>query len=158
MKVPNLKHIIYYQKLKLHNNNCVTCARMEDGKKVFKWLYKNVDFNCISFINGVTVSKWVFCSCPWNVSYNNEAFKSSRTNREYEITRHYTCESSHLVYLLKCDLCQKDYVGQTTFWTQWRYQEEGWWTSETFSWKPWSRFQLERWKNFEEINVDQIPP
>ena len=60
---------------KLHNKNCVTCTRMEDGKK---------------------------------------AFTSSRTNREYKITRHYTCESSHLVYLVKCDLCKMDYVGQTT--------------------------------------------
>ena len=41
-------------------------------------------------------------------------FKSSKTKRNYKITRHYTCESSHLVYLAHCSLCQMDYIGQTT--------------------------------------------
>ena len=41
-------------------------------------------------------------------------FKSSRTGREYRIFFHYTCGSTHLVILVKWDLCDMDYVGQTT--------------------------------------------
>ena len=41
-------------------------------------------------------------------------FQSSRTKRKYKITRHYTCESTHLVYLARCRLCNVDYIGQTT--------------------------------------------
>ena len=41
-------------------------------------------------------------------------FTSSRTGRAYKITRHYTCESSHVIYLARCCLCNVDYVGQTT--------------------------------------------
>ena len=41
-------------------------------------------------------------------------FTSSRTGRTYKITRHYTCESSHVIYLARCCLCNVDYVGQTT--------------------------------------------
>ena len=55
----------------------------------------------------------IVCTCT-RMEDGKKAFKSSRTNREYKITRHYTCESSHLVYLVKCDLCKMDYVGQTT--------------------------------------------
>ena len=60
---------------KLHNENCVTCKRMEDGKT---------------------------------------SFRSSKTGREYNITRHYTCESSCIIYIAHCSLCQQDYVGQST--------------------------------------------
>jgi hypothetical protein len=60
---------------KLHNKNCVTCRRMEDGK----------------------------------VKY-----KSAKTGREYKISRHYTCENTHIVYLAKCLLCSVDYIGQST--------------------------------------------
>ena len=41
-------------------------------------------------------------------------FTNSRTERSYKITRHYTCESSHVIYLAQCSLCNVDYVGQTT--------------------------------------------
>ena len=41
-------------------------------------------------------------------------FQSSKTKRKYKITRHYTCESTHLVYLARCRLCNVDYIGQTT--------------------------------------------
>ena len=59
---------------KLHQKNCVTCRRLEDGK----------------------------------VKY-----KSAKTGREYKITRHYTCESTHIVYLANCSLCGVDYIGQS---------------------------------------------
>ena len=41
-------------------------------------------------------------------------FRSSNTGREYKITRHYTCESTNIVYLAKCCLCSVDYIGQST--------------------------------------------
>ena len=41
-------------------------------------------------------------------------YKSAKTGREYKITRHYTCESTHIVYLAKCLLCNVDYIGQST--------------------------------------------
>ena len=59
---------------KLHQKNCVTCRRLEDGK----------------------------------VKY-----KSAKIGREYKITRHYTCESTHIVYLANCSLCGVDYIGQS---------------------------------------------
>ena len=43
-----------------------------------------------------------------------DRFQSSKTKREYKISRHYTCESTHLIYLVRCDLCSMDYIGQTT--------------------------------------------
>ena len=43
-----------------------------------------------------------------------KSWRSSRTGREYRISLLYTCESTHLVYLVRCDLCNMDYVGQTT--------------------------------------------
>ena len=33
---------------------------------------------------------------------------------EYKITRHYTCESTNIVYLAKCCLCSVDYIDQST--------------------------------------------
>ena len=40
-------------------------------------------------------------------------FRSAKTGRQYKISRHYTCENTHLVYLAHCTLCNVDYVGQT---------------------------------------------
>ena len=60
---------------KLHQKNCVTCRRMEDGKT---------------------------------------KYRSAKTGREYKITRHYTCESTHILYLAHCGLCDMDYIGQST--------------------------------------------
>ena len=37
-----------------------------------------------------------------------------KTKREYKIKRHYTCESTHIVYLAHCTLCRIDYIGQST--------------------------------------------
>ena len=41
-------------------------------------------------------------------------YKSAKTGREYKISRHYTCENTHIVYLAKCLLCSVDYIGQST--------------------------------------------
>ena len=40
--------------------------------------------------------------------------KISKTGREYEVKRHYTCQDTHLVYLATCLICSSQYVGQTT--------------------------------------------
>ena len=40
-------------------------------------------------------------------------FTSAKTGRKYKISRHYTCQNTHLVYLAHCTLCNVDYVGQT---------------------------------------------
>ena len=42
-------------------------------------------------------------------------FRSSKTGREYAISRHYTCQSKYIVYLITCLLCEKNpqYVGQS---------------------------------------------
>ena len=54
------------------------------------------------------------CKACSRMEDGKTSFRSSRTDREYRISRHYTCESTHLVYLVRCDLCNMDYVGQTT--------------------------------------------
>jgi hypothetical protein len=41
-------------------------------------------------------------------------YRSAKTNREYKIKRHYTCEKTHILYLAHCSLCNMDYVGQST--------------------------------------------
>ena len=43
------------------------------------------------------------------------SYTSSKTSRQYTITRHYTCQSRWLVYLVTCTLCpdRKQYIGQT---------------------------------------------
>ena len=40
--------------------------------------------------------------------------KITKTGREYQIRRHYTCVDTHLVYLATCLICQSQYVGQTS--------------------------------------------
>ena len=40
-------------------------------------------------------------------------YKSAKTGRKYKISRHYTCESTFVLYLVHCSLCQVDYIGQT---------------------------------------------
>ena len=44
------------------------------------------------------------------------SYSSSKTKRQYRITRHYTCQSRYIVYLLTCLLCEAkpQYIGQTT--------------------------------------------
>ena len=42
-------------------------------------------------------------------------YVSAKTGRTYQIKRHYTCQNqTHLVYLVRCRLCNINYVGQTT--------------------------------------------
>jgi hypothetical protein len=40
-------------------------------------------------------------------------WRSNKTKREYEIRRHYTCQTTFCVYLATCTLCQAQYIGQT---------------------------------------------
>ena len=58
---------------RLHQKNCVTCRRIDNGKT---------------------------------------RYRSAKTGREYKVTRHYTCESTHTLYLAHCESCNVDYVGQ----------------------------------------------
>ena len=53
------------------------------------------------FINYTTR---IFVTCA-RMGDGKRNFKSSRTNREYKITRHYTFENFHLVNLVMSDLC-----------------------------------------------------
>ena len=48
-------------------------------------------------------------------SYTSEAkqFKSSVTNMVYKSTTKYTCQSVGVIYLVTCQKCKKQYVGQT---------------------------------------------
>ena len=39
--------------------------------------------------------------------------KSTMTNREYNIRRHYNCQSTWVVYVVTCTACQIQYIGQT---------------------------------------------
>ena len=55
--------------------------------------------------------KCVFCS---RMEDGLKKVKVSKTGREYQIKRHYTCLSTHVVYLATCGLCHSQYVGQTT--------------------------------------------
>ena len=42
-------------------------------------------------------------------------YKSAKTGKTYKIRRHYTCENhTHLVYLVRCVICNINYIGQTT--------------------------------------------
>ena len=54
------------------------------------------------------------CVTCLRIKDGKKEFSSSVTKRNYKITRHYTCESTHLVYLARCSLCSMDYIGQTT--------------------------------------------
>ena len=39
--------------------------------------------------------------------------KSTRTRREYMISRNYNCQSSWIIYVVTCQACQVQYTGQT---------------------------------------------
>ena len=41
-------------------------------------------------------------------------WKSNKTGRQYNINRHYTCNTSNCIYLGECILCPAQYIGQTT--------------------------------------------
>lgn len=42
-----------------------------------------------------------------------KTFKSTQTRRQYNITHHFNCKSSNLIYLVTCKLCSMQYVGET---------------------------------------------
>ena len=50
-----------------------------------------------------------YCTC-FNTSGR---VKSTQTGRTYVVPDQICCESSNLVYLLTCNICNKQYVGQT---------------------------------------------
>ena len=54
------------------------------------------------------------CVCCARMEDGITKVKISKTGREYEIRRHYTCLSTHVVYLATCSICSSQYVGQTT--------------------------------------------
>lgn len=57
--------------------------------------------------------------CGENNIETTEFFESS-DNRIYKINHHLDCNSSNIVYMLKCNVCEKKYVGQTT--TKFRFR------------------------------------
>ena len=42
------------------------------------------------------------------------SFKCSVSGREYYVNNNFTCDSSGVVYLLRCKVCGKQYVGSTS--------------------------------------------
>ena len=55
------------------------------------------------------------CKACQHMSDNLTKYKSSKTGRQDHITRHYTCQSRYITYLITCRLCrtQSQYVGQS---------------------------------------------
>ena len=51
-----------------------------------------------------------YCVTCKRMQDGKTSFRSSKTGREYNITRHYTCESSCIIYIAHCSLCKQDYV------------------------------------------------
>ena len=49
------------------------------------------------------------CRTCLRISNGKNNFQSSKKN-----SRHFTCESTHLIYLVRYDLCSMDNLGQTT--------------------------------------------
>ena len=47
-------------------------------------------------------------------SSDTETFSSPVTGRSYRILGNFTCKTNNCVYLINCDVCQKQYVGETT--------------------------------------------
>ena len=54
------------------------------------------------------------CKVCERMEDGRQKWKSNKTKREYKITRHYTCQTTFCVYLATSELCQAQYVGQTT--------------------------------------------
>ena len=55
------------------------------------------------------------CVCCKRMEEKKESFSSTMTGRQYTISRHYTCQTSWVVYLVTCTECQynSQYCGQT---------------------------------------------
>lgn len=58
--------------------------------------------------------------CQTCNSIETTEFFESSDNRIYKINHHLDCNSSNIVYMLKCNVCEKKYVGQTT--TKFRFR------------------------------------
>ena len=54
------------------------------------------------------------CVCCARMEDDQKKVKITKTGREYMVKRHYTCLSTHVVYLVTCHICNSQYVGQTT--------------------------------------------
>ena len=48
-----------------------------------------------------------------NIIKTQTTFKSQQTKTEYRIRTYLNCDSVNVVYLITCNLCRKQYVGQT---------------------------------------------
>ena len=54
------------------------------------------------------------CVCCARMEDDLRKVKITKTGREYMVKRHYTCLSTNVVYLVTCQICWSQYVGQTT--------------------------------------------
>ena len=54
------------------------------------------------------------CMCCERMEDGKTKLLSSKTKREYQIKRHYTCQTTFCVYVLTCQICRAQYTGQTT--------------------------------------------
>ena len=54
------------------------------------------------------------CMCCERMEDGKTKLLSTKTKREYQIKRHYTCQTTFCVYVLTCKLCLAQYTGQTT--------------------------------------------
>ena len=53
-------------------------------------------------------------SCQTCLNINEtDTFSSTTTGEKYKINRQFNCNNECLVYLLTCEVCLKQYVGQT---------------------------------------------
>jgi hypothetical protein len=53
------------------------------------------------------------CVCCARMEEVTDMVKSSKTAREYNIRRHYNCQSSWVIYVVTCEVCKIQYTGQT---------------------------------------------
>ena len=54
------------------------------------------------------------CVCCDRMEECTTSVTSTRTAREYQIRRHYNCQSAWVVYVVTCPACNIQYIGQTT--------------------------------------------
>ena len=47
-------------------------------------------------------------------SSDTESFRSPATGRSYRILGNFSCKTNNCIYLISCDVCHKQYVGETT--------------------------------------------
>ena len=54
------------------------------------------------------------CVCCARMGDSTAMIRSTNTGRQYSISRHYNCQSSWVIYLVTCQACNIQYIGQTT--------------------------------------------